>query len=88
MKATIEIDDDLYSRLEIEAESRGRSVRDLLIESLQMLLISERSSTSPKRRIKLPLIDSGQPGKLNIPDDIVSQVEMREDLERHEASLR
>ena len=88
MKATIEIDDELYNRLETQAEARSRNLGDLLIEGAQMLLVEEHPSLVPKRRIRLPLIDSGHPGKLRIPDDIVSRLEMQEDLERHEASLR
>jgi hypothetical protein len=52
------------------------------------VLTSAHSSTPGKGRIHLPLIDSGQPDKLSIPDDIAFLLEAEEDRERHEASLR
>lgn len=88
MKATIEIEDDLYHRLEVEATSRGRDVKDLLNEGVRLVLASLPKSPIRRTRVKLPLIDSGRPGKLNIPDDIASRIEMEADIERHEASLR
>ena len=88
MKATIDIDDELYGRLRAEAEARGRNVTDLVLEAVEVVLTSARPSAPGTRRIHLPLIDSGQPGKLNIPDDIAFQLDAEEDRERHEASLR
>jgi negative regulator of replication initiation len=87
MSSAIQLDDELYSRLEAEAKARGLSVRDIVLEAVQLILTSGHPAPQ-KRRIQLPLIDSGQPGKLNIPDDIVSRLLSQEDIERHEASLR
>jgi hypothetical protein len=88
MNATIDIDDELYRRLRAEAEARGRNVTDLVLEAVEGVLTSARSSTPGKGRIHLPMIDSGQPDKLSIPDDIAFLLEAEEDRERHEASLR
>jgi len=87
MKATIDIDDELYRRLHAEAEARGRNITDLVQEAVEAILPSGLASNPEKRRIKLPLIDSGEPGKLNIPDDIAFLVDAEEDRQRHEASL-
>lgn len=38
MKTTIDIDDALYRRLEVEAARRGRSVRDLVAEGIRAVL--------------------------------------------------
>jgi hypothetical protein len=88
MKTTIKIEDNLYHRLEAAAASSGRKVNDLLTEGVRLVLASQPKPLRPRTRIKLPLIDSGLPGKLSIPDDIASRIEMEADIERHEASLR
>jgi len=88
MKATIDIDDDLYRRLRAEAEERGRNVTDLALEAVEGVLSSAHSSTPGKRRIHLPLIDSGQPDNVNIPATSAFLLEAEEVRERHEASLR
>lgn len=88
MKATIEMDDELYGRLRAEAQARHRNVTDLVLEAVEGLLAQPRASVPEKRRIHLPLIDSGQPGKLNIPDDIAFLLEAGEDRARHEAPQR
>jgi hypothetical protein len=89
MKATLEIDDDLYRQLKATAAMRGKKIRELITEGARMVLRTPTSSYSASvKRVKLPLIDSGRPGKLNIPDDIVSRMDTQDDLERHEALLR
>jgi hypothetical protein len=88
MKATIDFNDELYGRLLAEAEARGRNVTDLVLEAVEVVLASPRASAPEKRRIRLPLIDSGQPGKLNIPDDIAFLLEAEEERQGNEASQR
>jgi len=88
MKATIDIDDELYRRLRAAADAQGRNVADLVLEAVEVVLTSAPLSIPERRRIRLPLIDSGRPGKLNIPDDIAFLVDAEEDRQRHDASLR
>lgn len=38
MKATIEIEDDLYRRAKVEAALRGRKIKELVAEGLQRIL--------------------------------------------------
>jgi plasmid stability protein len=38
MKATIDIDDDLYRRLKIEAARQGRTVRDMVADGVRYVL--------------------------------------------------
>ena len=40
MKATIDLDEQLYRRLKVEAARRGRTVRDLVAEGVRLVLDS------------------------------------------------
>ncbi len=87
MKATIEIPDELYREAKIAAATRGTKVKDLVAEGLRLVLRGEGARPA-RKRIRFPLIKSGAPGTLKIPDDAATQQEALEDRSRHEASLR
>jgi hypothetical protein len=86
MKATIDIPDELYREAKIAAAIRGTKVKELVAEGLRLVLHGEGSRRN-RKRLKFPLIDAGEPGTLNIPDDAMAQLESLEDLSRYEASL-
>jgi len=48
MKATIELDNDLYRRAKIAAATRGRKIKDLVAEGLQRVLDDPRSPAAQK----------------------------------------
>jgi hypothetical protein len=86
MKATIDIPDDLYREAKIAAAMRGTKVKDLVAEGL-MLVLHNPEKRPVRKRLKFPLIDTGEPGTLNMPDDAAAQLEALEDRSRNEASL-
>jgi hypothetical protein len=88
MKATIEFDDELYRKLKVAAALRGRKVRELVEEGVRMVLHSPPKTGKRQAKASLPLIKSSRKKTLDIPDDIVSRLEMADDLERYAASLR
>jgi hypothetical protein len=54
MKATIEIDDELYRQVKAAAAIRGRKVKDLVAEGLRTVLRSPHAGPRA-RRIQLPM---------------------------------
>jgi hypothetical protein len=86
MKATIDIPDDLYREAKIYAAMLGTKVKDLVAEGLRLVLRGEGNRPA-RKRLKFPLIHTGEPGTLNIPDDVAAQVDALEDRPRYEASL-
>jgi hypothetical protein len=86
MKATVEIPDDLYREAKIAAAMRGTKVKDLVAEGLRLVLRGEVNRPR-RKRLKFPLIDAGEPGTLNIPDDAAAQLELMEDRIRNAASM-
>jgi len=80
MKATIEIDDELYRQVKAAAAIRGRKVKDLVAEGLRALLRSSPSAL-PTRRIQLPIVKSKKPGTLQLSNEMIAEVEARSDTE-------
>ena len=86
MKATIDIPDELYHEAKVAAAMRGTKVKDLVAEGLRLVLRGE-GARHARKRIKFPLIESGEPGTLNAPDDAATKLEAMEDRTRHAASM-
>ena len=63
MKATIEIDDELYRQVKAAAAIQGRKVKDLVAEGLRTVLRSPHAGPRT-RRIQLPIVKSKKPGTL------------------------
>ena len=81
MKATIEIDDELYRQVKAAAAIRGRKVKDLVAEGLRIVLRSSHAA-HPVCRIQLPIVKSKRPGTLRLSNEMISQVEARLDTGR------
>jgi len=87
MKATVELDDALYRELKAAAALRGRKIKELIAEGVQIVL-RDLTTTPPRHRIRVPVIRSGRPGALDIPEDVAARLDLAEDRKRHAASVR
>jgi hypothetical protein len=87
MKATIDIPDELYREAKVAAAMRGTKVKELVAEGLRLVLFGEERRSS-RKLTRLPLIESGVPGTLTIPDDAAARLEAMEDKERYASSMR
>jgi hypothetical protein len=72
MRTTVDIPDPLYRQLKARAATEGRSVKELILKSVQV----ELSGTQPKprRRVKLPIVSSKRPGTLRIDNAGIYQI--------------
>ena len=64
MRTTVDIPDVKYRVLKVKAASEGTTVKELVLRAVDVVLAGEKPAR--KRRLKLPLIDSDEPGKLHI----------------------
>lgn len=65
MRTTVDIPDELYRELKSRAAANGQSVKQLLLRGAESIL--QKTVENPvRRRLKLPLIDSDNPGSLRI----------------------
>jgi hypothetical protein len=78
MKATIEIDDELYRQLKATAALRGSKVKELVAEGVRMIL---RDANTPERlqRLQLPIVKSRKPGTLKLTNSMIAEHEARID---------
>ena len=88
MKTTLEIPDDLLADVTSFAARAGRALNDVVAEGLRRVVATAPAQArEPRRRVRLPIIECGAPGTLNIPDDAASRLDAMEDTARHAPSL-
>lgn len=68
----MDIPDPVYRRLKSRAASEGSSAKDLILRGVKQVL-KERGRKS-RRRIKLPIIRSKNPGTLELDNDKIFEI--------------
>jgi hypothetical protein len=72
VRTTVDIPDPLYRELKGKAASEGRSVKELILHSVELELKSRRSRS--KRRVSLPIVPSKRPGTLNLDNAKIFEI--------------
>jgi hypothetical protein len=67
MRTTLDIPDPTYRVLKTKAASEGRTIKELVLRGVDVVLAEERAPR--RRRLKLPLVDSDQPGSLDLENE-------------------
>ena len=67
MRTTLDIPDPTYRVLKTKAASEGRTIKELVLRGVDVVLAEERAPRG--RRLKLPLVDSDQPGSLDLENE-------------------
>lgn len=67
MRTTVDIPDPKYRLLKSRAASQGKTVKELVMRGVDVVLAEEE--TPRRRRLKLPLIKSNRPGTLDIDNE-------------------
>jgi hypothetical protein len=62
MRTTVDIPDATYRKLKSKAAQRGCSVKELILRGVK----KELALAGPRRRVRLPIVPSKRPGKLQI----------------------
>ncbi|HXU48382.1 MAG TPA: hypothetical protein VN727_05005 [Candidatus Binatia bacterium] len=72
MRTTIDIPDPIYRKLKSRAASEGTSTKELILRGAKSVLrVSARRS---RKRVKLPIIRSKQPGTLDLDNDKIFEI--------------
>jgi hypothetical protein len=72
MRTTVDIPDPLYRELKGRAASEGRSIKQLILRSIEQESKSRRGRG--KRRIVLPIVHSKRPGSLNLDNAKIFEI--------------
>jgi hypothetical protein len=73
MRTTIDIPDETYRSLKILAAEKNSTVRQIVLDGLDLLII-RRSSDPPSKRLKLPIIQSRRKDKLVIDNEKIYEI--------------
>jgi hypothetical protein len=72
MRTTVDIPDPVYRRLKSRAASEGRPTKELILKGVELIL--KKGPRKSRRRVKLPLIRSKQPGTLELDNDRIYEI--------------
>ncbi|MFN0167362.1 MAG: hypothetical protein ACKV22_13105 [Bryobacteraceae bacterium] len=71
VRTTVDIPDDLYKRIKSQAALRGCTVKELILRGVE----AEISRSRPrKKRVKLPIFDSKDPGVLSLTNRQINEL--------------
>jgi hypothetical protein len=72
MRTTVDIPDPIYRQLKAKAALSGCSVKELILRGVQTELKGE--ATQKRGRVKLPIIDSKNPGWLKLTNKQINEI--------------
>jgi hypothetical protein len=72
MRTTVDIPDPVYRKLRSCAASEGSSAKELILRGVKQVLKENRRKS--RKKIKLPLIKSKQPGTLELDNDKIFEI--------------
>jgi len=72
MRTTVDIPDPVYRHLKSRAASEGRPAKELILRGVELIL--KRAPRKSRRRVKLPLIRSKQPGTLELDNARIYEI--------------
>jgi hypothetical protein len=71
VRTTVDIPDPLYRELKGKAASEGRSVKELILRSVEQEL---KSRGRKPRRVSLPIVRSKRPGTLDLDNAKIFEI--------------
>lgn len=72
MRTTIDVPDELYRELKVVAAERGTTLKRIVREALEREL--QREKRPRRRRLRFPLLDSVEPGSLNLTNAEIDEL--------------
>jgi hypothetical protein len=73
MRTTIDLPDDLYKSARTVAIEDGKTLRQMVVDALT-LLMEERIHRTPTKRLELPVIRSKRTDKLDIDSEKIYEI--------------
>jgi hypothetical protein len=72
MRTTIDIPDEMYRELKIKAAREGTTIREILLEGLEM--VTQGKQTLHRTRFEIPVIRSKRPGTLHLTNEQIDDL--------------
>jgi hypothetical protein len=74
MRTTIDIPDELYREIRIEAARRGTTVRQIVLNGIERELRPTAGSENPRKKFEIPVIPSSRPGTLRLTNEQIDDI--------------
>jgi hypothetical protein len=71
MRTTIDIPDTIYRELKVQAAREGTTVRNLVLEGVEL---ARRHRSIPRKPFVLPLFPSSRPGTLDLTNEQIDDI--------------
>jgi hypothetical protein len=71
MRTTIDIPDEIYRELKVQAAREGTTLRNLVLEGVEL---ARQQRSTPRKRFVLPLIRSSRPGTLDLTNEQIDDI--------------
>ncbi len=66
MRTTVDIPDPIYREIKARAAREGRSIKELILQSVAITLRNELPAVRARRKGKFPIIHAKNPGSLKL----------------------
>jgi hypothetical protein len=66
VRTTVDIPDPIYREIKARAAKQGRSVKELILQSVAKNLRTEAPTEKPRRKKKYPVLHAKHPGSLKL----------------------
>jgi hypothetical protein len=72
MRTTIDIPDETYKTIKVIAAQRGTTVRELVLEGLE--IVKQGKPAPTRKRFEVPVIRSRRPGTLDLTPEQIDEI--------------
>jgi hypothetical protein len=69
MRTTVDIPDPVYREIKVRAATEGTTIREIILEGLDLWLRTRPISRKPRGKFQLPIIPSKRPGSLKLGEE-------------------
>jgi hypothetical protein len=74
MRTTIDIPDELYREIRIEAAQRGTTVRQIVLDGVEKELRATAGTENRRKKFEIPVIQSSSPGTLHLTNEEIDDI--------------
>lgn len=74
MRTTIDIPDEVFREIKVEAAMEGKTFREVAVRRLRRKMPAEESTPNKPKKFEIPVIRFSQPGALNLTPEEIDEI--------------
>ena len=71
MRTSLDIPDPIYREMKVQAASEGTTLREIVLEGVEMRLRNQGKAAKRRKRLQFPVLRSNNPGSLKLGKECV-----------------